>query len=145
MSVEAFLDTNVFLYAASKDPNDQPKSARAYHLITTVPFGLSLQVVQEFYHNARVKARLGISEADAEQVLAGMLARPMVITDVALFQKARSLCVRYQLRYWDAALLAAAKQLGASVFYSEDLGHEQVYDGVKALNPFHDLAPVTSS
>lgn len=43
---------------------------------------------------------------------------------------------RYQLSYWDAAIVAAAKALGAGVLYSEDLNHRQLYDGVRVENPF---------
>ena len=39
-------------------------------------------------------------------------------------------------RYYDAALLAAAERLGAPVFYSEDLSHNQRYGSVRVVNPF---------
>lgn len=136
MSVEAFLDSNVLLYAASKDPVDAAKAARARELIAGTRFGVSLQVAQEFYHNARIKARLAITPAQAEKIIALLLARPLVLTDAELFAHARRLCDRYQLRYWDAAIVAAASRLGAPVLYSEDLSDGQTYDGVKAVNPF---------
>jgi predicted nucleic acid-binding protein len=140
MSVEAVLDTNVLLYAASKDPADQAKAAIGMQLLETVNFGVPLQVVQEFFHNARVKARLAIEADHCDQMVAALLQRPTVPTDVALFAQARRMCRRHQLRYWDAAVLAAAKQLGASTLYSEDLSHGQVYDGVRVVNPFLELA-----
>jgi hypothetical protein len=65
MSVEAFFDSNVFLYAASKYPADAAKSRCAARLITETRFGVSIQVVQEFYHNARIKARLAITAEQA--------------------------------------------------------------------------------
>ena len=136
MSVEAFLDSNVLLYAASKDRADASKAAQARELIATMRFGVSMQVVQEFYHNARIKARLAITPLQAEKIIALLLGRPMVLTDGELFAHARRLCERYQLRYWDAAIVAAAKCLGAPLLYSEDLSSGQVYDGVKVINPF---------
>jgi predicted nucleic acid-binding protein len=136
MSVECFLDTNVFLYAASKDPVDADKAVVAEHLIRTTRFGVSLQVLQEFYHNCRIKARLGISSEQAELLIAALLRRPCVATDAAIFAAARRLCERWQLRYWDAAMLAAAQSLGAKIFYSEDLSHGQVYDGIEVIDPF---------
>jgi len=54
MSVEAFLDSSIPLYAASKDPNEQVKAQRAANLMLQTRFGISLQVAQEFYHNARI-------------------------------------------------------------------------------------------
>ncbi len=139
MSVEAFLDTNILLYAASKDPADALKAKRAQEVMVATNFGISLQIVQEFYHNTRIKARLKISDPEAERIIALLLQRPLVATGVELFRKARALCNRYQLRYWDAAMLAAARELGAPTCYSEDLTHGQNYNGVQVINPFRDL------
>lgn len=100
MSVESFVDSNVVLYTASKDPADAAKSAIAARLMTETRFGISLQVVQEFYHNARIKARLGITNEQSERVVGLLLQRPLVITDVELFNEARRLAERFQLRYW---------------------------------------------
>jgi predicted nucleic acid-binding protein len=36
----------------------------------------------------------------------------------------------------DAAIIAAAEQLGAPVLCTEDLNHGQVYGPVKVINPF---------
>ncbi len=57
-------------------------------------------------------------------------------TDTDLFEKARHLCRRYRIGYWDAAVLAACERLGARVLYSEDLSHGQDYGGVRVVNPF---------
>jgi len=136
MSVEAFLDSNIPLYAASRDPADARNAGIAANLMLETRFGISLQVVQEFYHNARIKARLAISAEKSENIIAMMLERPCVVTDVELFAHARKLCEQYQLRYWDACIMAAASRLGAPVCYSEDLSHEQVIEGIRVINPF---------
>lgn len=140
MNVEAFLDTNVFLYAASKDPADRQKAQRADGLIRSIRFGASLQLAQEFYANAVKKARLGISSEQAETVIRMILRRPLVITDAALFAEAREGCQRWKIGYWDAAMLVAARRLGATSFYSEDLNPGQVFDTVEVINPFEDLS-----
>ena len=136
MSVEAFLDSNILLYAASKDPADGAKSRRAAQLIAETRFGVSLQVAQEFYHNARIKARMAITAEEAETIISLLLARPLVVTDAALFTEARRLCERFQLRYWDAAIVAAAARLKAPILYSEDLSDGQEFEGVRVVNPF---------
>jgi len=43
---------------------------------------------------------------------------------------------RHGIAYWDAAVLAGAVRLGASILVSEDLAAGQVYGGVRVLNPF---------
>lgn len=61
---------------------------------------------------------------------------PFTVLDSAIIQRGFWLCQRYQIQYYDAALLAAAERLGAPVFYTEDLNHNQVYGNVRAVNPF---------
>lgn len=109
-------------------------------MIAGTRFGVSLQVAQEFYHNARIKARMAITAEQAERIIALLLACPLVVTDADLFTEARRLCERYQLRYWDAAIVAAAARLRAPILYSEDLSHGQVYDGITVVNPFLGLS-----
>jgi len=46
--------------------------------------------------------------------------------DFVLFQEAVRLRDRFQISYWDAAILAAAKRLGATTLYSEDLSDARV-------------------
>jgi len=136
MSVEAVLDSNILLYAASKDPRDGAKAEVALRLLETVSFGVPLQVAQEFFHNARVKARLAIEPECCDKMIDALLKRPLLVTDTDLFKAARHLCRRYRIGYWDASVLAACKRLGAGVLYSEDLAHGQDYGGVRVVNPF---------
>jgi len=136
MSVEAVLDSNILLYAASKDPRDGAKAKVALRLLFTIDFGVPLQVAQEFFHNARVKARLAIDPEHCDRMMDALLQRPLVATDTDLFEAARHVCRRYKIGYWDAAVLAACARLGAGVLYSEDLNHGQDYAGVRVVNPF---------
>jgi len=50
--------------------------------------------------------------------------------------KALELRERFRLSYWDAAIIAAARDLGCHTIYSEDFSHGQDYDGVRVVNPF---------
>jgi predicted nucleic acid-binding protein len=42
----------------------------------------------------------------------------------------------FKVSYWDAAIIAAAQELGCGFIYSEDFSDGQDYDGVKVVNPF---------
>ena len=53
-----------------------------------------------------------------------------------LVMEAVELRQRCQISYWDAAIIAAAKQMGCTAVYSEDLNPGQNYDGVAVINPF---------
>ena len=55
---------------------------------------------------------------------------------MALFNRAIEIRAGFGISYWDAAILAAAMMLGCEAVYSEDLSHEQDYDGVRVINPF---------
>ena len=57
-------------------------------------------------------------------------------SDTALVEQAIHLSAHHQISYWDAAVVAAARNLGAHFLYSEDLSHGQSYADVQVLNPF---------
>jgi predicted nucleic acid-binding protein len=141
MTGEVFLDTNLLLYACSSAPEDATKRRIAEDLMLDGSFALSAQVLQEFIANALRKPRLGISEGniDATLQLASLvrvqaITRELVLSAVALRR-------RYPLSQWDATILAAAKELGCEVVYSEDMNHGQDYGGVRVINPFRESNP----
>ena len=47
-------------------------------------------------------------------------------------------CQRFQLSYWDAAIIEAARALGCTHVLSEDLSDGQDYGGVRVTNPFRE-------
>jgi predicted nucleic acid-binding protein len=136
MTVEVFLDTNILLYAATASPSETVKQDRAYELIAADDFGLSTQVLQEFFYNATVKTRIKMRPGKALEWLAEIEHRPCVTVDAGVFRHAAEISMRYKISYWDGAILAAAEALGATTLYSEDLSHGQSYGPVKVVNPF---------
>ncbi len=136
MTVKCFVDTNILLYSGSSAPADAVKAAKAAEILQRQPFGISGQVLQEFVANALGKKSLGYSEETVLAILENLKTIPTVPVTRELVLEALRLRVRHQLSYWDAAILAAALELRCEVLYSEDFNHGQVYDGVKAVNPF---------
>ena len=61
--------------------------------------------------------------------------------DLPLVRRALHLKARHGIAYWDAAVLAGALRLGASILVSEDLAAGQDYGGVRVLNPFVPAKP----
>ena len=43
---------------------------------------------------------------------------------------------RFQLSYWDAAIIEASRAMGCMQVLSEDLHDGQDYSGVRVANPF---------
>jgi predicted nucleic acid-binding protein len=139
MRGRCFVDTNIILYAASDVPSEADKHERAVDLLDTADFCVSAQVLQEFYVNAIRKGR-GPDNADRVRLWIDRLSlRPLVPTDLVLVEAAIQGSRRYQISYWDAAVVAAAEAVGASILYTEDLNHGQRYGSVLVQNPFRDL------
>lgn len=136
MSVECFLDTNVLVYAVSSAQAEAAKSAKALELIQRSDFGLSAQVLQEFYVTVTRKIRRPLSPERAVELLDEYRVFPTVPTDYALIVSAVELSLRYHISYWDGAVVAAAQALSAVTLYTEDLQHGQLYGSVRAHNPF---------
>lgn len=136
MTARCFVDTNLFLYAGSKDPADAVRKEKARQLIASEDIGISAQVLHEFIAAAIGKKRLGIGPAEVKATLAALLAFPIVPITAGLVVQAWEIRNRYQISYWDAAIVAAAQELSCEVIYSEDLSDGQDYGGILVRNPF---------
>jgi len=135
-TTRVFVDTNVLLYAVSDHPDEAEKRTRALQLLARDDFGLSLQVMQEFFVNATTKLEPPLTSEEAVGFLDRLQPVATAVLDYKLFREAVRLRDRYQISYWDAAVIAAAKTMGATTLYSEDLADGQVYDSVRVVNPF---------
>jgi len=131
-----FFDTNIFIYIVSAAPADQTKREIALRLMSDSDFGLSVQILQEFMDVTLRKKQLGLTHNEIAAMIRHMVAYPLVETSVALAQQAFKIKIRHGIRYWDAAIIAAALELGCHTIYSEDLNHGQDYGGVTVINPF---------
>ena len=131
-----FFGTNIFVYAVSMAPEDQAKRKIARELIAAHEIALSIQVVQEFINTCSNKSRLGQSREAVLRTVEIMLSYPCAVPSAALVRRAFAIQGRYQISYYDAAILAAATELGCDTVYTEDLNHGQKYGTVKAVNPF---------
>ena len=136
MSVECFLDTNVLVYAASSAAEDERKRNVALELVRNEDFGLSTQVLQEFYVTVTRKIRMPIEPSDALALLDLYRSFPLALTDYPLVLSGIETSLRHRISYWDGAIIAAAESLDAEVLFTEDLAHGQQYGPVRVVNPF---------
>jgi predicted nucleic acid-binding protein len=136
MNVDCFLDTNVLVYAAMARFSAPVKYERARRVIAETNFGLSAQVLQEFYVQVTRRSDRPLTIADALVWVDSLTDRPCLAIDRELVLEAIAVSERYQIQYWDAAILVAAMRLGARVLYTEDLNHGQTYGSVRVENPF---------
>ena len=134
------VDTNVLLYAVSADPDNQEKSRVATEILLTMAFGLSAQVLQEFYWQATRSTRPDrLSPEQALSFIRPLLTLPIQDVTPGLVLSAIATSARYQISYWDAAIIEAAKEMGCSTVLTEDLSDRQDYGGVRVENPFRGL------
>ncbi len=132
-----FVDTNVLLYAVSALPDESRKRARASEVLTETDLAVSVQVLQEFYHQATRMTRVGsLSHDRALQFLEPLLLLPIQSITTDVFLDAVSISRRFGVSYWDGSILAAARAAGCDAVYSEDMNHGQDYGGVRVINPF---------
>ncbi len=131
-----FVDSNVLLYAVDEGDPDKKRVARNWRaeLWKSRRGRISFQVLGEFYVNALRKQPAAREEARAE--VRDLLAWNPVATDAALLERGWQLQDRYQLSYWDALIVAAAKAVSCRYLLTEDLQAGQKLDGIEVVNPF---------
>ena len=131
-----FVDSNVLLYAVDEADPDKQRVARNWRaeLWKSRRGRVSFQVLGEFYVNAVRKQPAAREEARAE--VRDLLVWNPVVTDAALLERGWKLQDRYQLSYWDALIVAAARTALCRYLLTEDLQAGQELDGIEVVNPF---------
>ena len=139
MLAESFLDTNVLVYAAAGRESEEHKREQALALIEREDVGLSAQVLQEFYVTVTRKLEVPLSPVQALEWIEQLESFPCVAVDSGLVKIAAEASERFQISYWDGAILSAAQVLGAATLYTEDLNDGQRYGPVRVVNPFRSV------
>ena len=132
-----FVDTNILLYAISKDADEAAKAKTANAILATGDIGLSVQVLQEFYVQATRASRPDpISHEQAVGLIDSW--RRFAVQDLTtgVMDAAFATRARFQISYWDAAIIEASRALGCEVILSEDLDQGTDFDGMRVENPF---------
>ena len=132
---DVFLDTNVLLYA-SNGRHDAPEKHETAVGMLTLDFGTSGQVLSEFYVNATRKGSHPLTADEASEWVRMLVQKPFQPIDDGVMQAGIRNSQRYQISYWDGAIIAAAQRLSAKTIYSEDLKDGQTYGEVRVVNPF---------
>lgn len=136
-----FVDTNVLLYAISRDPAERHKAARANEILDAGDIGLSVQVLQEFYvQSTRASRADAITHDQAAGLVEAWCRFPVQVLSVDVMRAALATRIRFGISYWDAAILEAGRALGCSVVLSEDLDDATDYDGIHVEDPFRRAA-----
>ncbi len=131
------VDTNILMYAVSADPSEHVKAAKARAVLAERDLGLSAQVLQEFYvQTTRATREHRLTHEQALDFVTALGRFPVYPTSLEVVQTATRTRARFNVSYWDAAIIEAARLLGCHEVLSEDLNHGQGYAGIVVTNPF---------
>jgi predicted nucleic acid-binding protein len=130
----AFIDSNILIYAYSITEPDKRQTAR--DTIDKYNSILSTQVINEFSNNCLKKLNKTHNE-----IIAAIqeIARNFPITQITIpiIVKALHLQERYQFSYFDCIMLASALEHNCTYIFSEDMQHGQVVENtLTIMNPF---------
>ena len=137
MSVDCFIDSNIFVYLF--DETDPDKRQRAETLIEVeLSQGracISYQVVQETINV--ITRKLNATAEEAKRFLDSVLTPLWKVTPTpAFYRSGLEIQARYQYSFYDSLIIAAALEAGCSTLYSEDLQHRQRIGQSTIDNPF---------
>src|SRR5687768_9748036 len=105
-----FVDTNVLLYAVSTAEEEQTRQQRARAILGEKDLVLSVQVLQEFYVQSTHRTRPErLSHDQAVALIEAWQRFPVQEMSVNVMRNALATAVRWDISYWDAAIVEAAR------------------------------------
>lgn len=143
MSDRCFVDSNILVYA--HDAATGEKHLRARRLLERLWDSgdgvLSTQVLQELCVNLRRKTANPPTLEELRRIVREYATWEIVNNTTESILKALEIERRYKISFWDALIVQAAEDAGASILYSEDLAAGQRYGAFRVVNPL--IQPVT--
>jgi predicted nucleic acid-binding protein len=139
MSVDVFIDTNVFIYHI--DRSDRRKRAIAERVVHDALLSgnacISFQVIQEWLNTVLKKATVRL-EVDAARAYLDTVLAPLlrVSASVPLYHRALDIHERFRLSPYDSLIVSAALAAGCNRLLSEDLQDGQRIESLVISNPF---------
>ena len=124
------------MYATARKGDAPEKHAVANRIITEGEYLISAQVLGEFYHRVRHIQHELMPALKAQEWMKSFEAYCAIGVDLGIIHAAMYIRERFKIRFWDAAIVAAAQRLELSTLYSEDMSHGQKYGSVTVINPF---------
>ena len=137
MADKYFVDTNILIYAYDRSSGIKHDLARDLieSLWTSGQGVLSTQVLQELCVNLRRNVARPLEVDEIRRLIHDYTTWEIVVNSPDAVLHALEIELRYKISFWDALVLQAAEQSGASILYSEDLAGKQNYGTVRVVNP----------
>ena len=143
--MKSFFDTSVLVYLFDADAQEKQRVAREILQQETLEGRavLSTQVLQEFYVSVTRKLATPLAPDAAHRAVADLAALPTVQVDKELILRSIRRSQSIMVSFWDALIIEAALQAGATKLLTEDLQDGQAIEGLRITNPF--VAPASPS
>lgn len=137
MSVVAFVDSNILIYAHDADAGVKRERAlsKLRDLWDSETGRLSVQVLQEFYVNVTQKLATPVARSTAREVIKTYGVWVRHATTVETVTRATELAELARISFWDALIVASAEEVAAEELLSEDLNEGEAIAGVRIVNP----------
>ena len=134
----AFVDTNILVYAASHSGVEGRKRSIAREITLLPQLHISVQVLNEFISVARNPKKLNLDPQEESRWLQEWLSLKIGDMTFATFESALEIHLRYQLSHWDSLIVSSALEAGCGKLYTEDMQHGQNIEGMEIINPFRE-------
>ncbi len=139
-TAKSFIDTNILVYAL--DQADPAKQQNARALLKTLQEKetgvISTQILQEFYVVSTTKLNLNVDLV--KKIILTLKNFKTITVDLKIIEEAIDCSAQNKISFWDALVVTTAKYSGCHSIWSEDIGHGQLIDGVRIINPFIEPA-----
>lgn len=138
MTARYFVDTNILVY--SRDARDQTKHQAARRWLAELWSSgngrISTQVLKEYYQTVTRRLTPGMAIEDARADVRDLQTWKPLEPTAKTFEQAWLIEDRMQISWWDALIVAAARQTGCNFLISEDLQSGQITENLTIINPF---------
>lgn len=133
-----FVDTNILVYAYDVQAGRKKQIAQRVilDLWQTRQGVMSTQVLQEFYITVCRKLSTPLDRSTARRIIDLYRVWDVHAADISDIVAASEIEERYQLSFWDALIVSAARRLHADRLLTEDLQAGQRIEGILIENPF---------
>ena len=128
-------DSNILIYTELEARSEKGLHARAVLERLSARGVVPVQSLLEFVTVVRKRRPERTDAAIAKASVWATVFRTQATSELVMGAASR-LVSRHQLQVWDAVILAATHEAGASVLLSEDMQDGAVLGGVRILNPF---------
>jgi predicted nucleic acid-binding protein len=92
--------------------------------------------LQEFYVNLTLKIPHPLTPQETTQIIEDLGQWRLHKPGLKSVIEAIHIQQRNKLSFWDAMIICSAKELGCITIWTEDLNPNQLYEGIKTVNPF---------